>query len=149
MDMYVATPLSGTAIGLTEVPDPVFSQLMVGPGAAVDPDRVPQIVVAPIAGTLLKLKPHAFVVARPDGRGVLVHLGIDTVNLDGRGFELIAVEGEEVRAGQPVVAWNPADVEAEGLSAIVPVIALDAEREQIDAIAAGTVVAGDQLFHWR
>lgn len=149
MDMYVATPLSGTAVGLAEVPDPVFSQSMVGPGAAIDPDHVPQIVVAPIAGRLLKLKPHAFVVAGPDGKGVLVHLGIDTVRLDGRGFELIAREGEDVAAGQPIVGWNPAEIEAEGLSAMVPVIALDAGTDQIDAIANGSVRAGDQLFHWR
>jgi PTS system glucose-specific IIA component len=149
MDIYVATPLSGTAIGLAEVPDPVFSQAMVGPGAAIDPERRLQAALAPIAGRLVKLKPHAFVVASDDGRGVLVHLGIDTVNLDGRGFELIATEGDELRAGQPVITWNPADIEAGGLSPICPVIALDAESEQIDAIAAGQVKAGDQLFHWR
>jgi PTS system N-acetylglucosamine-specific IIA component len=149
MDIYVATPLAGTAIGLAEVPDPVFSQSMVGPGAAIDPERRLQAALAPIAGTLVKLKPHAFVVTSPDGRGVLVHLGIDTVNLDGEGFELIAAEGEELRAGQPVVTWNPADVEAGGLSPICPVIALDAESDRIDAIASGELEAGDQLFHWR
>jgi PTS system glucose-specific IIA component len=149
MDMYVATPISGTAIALTEVPDPIFSQLMVGPGAAIDPDRKPQVVLAPIAGTLVKLKPHAFVVAGLGGKGVLVHLGIDTVNLEGRGFELIAKEGEELRAGQPVVTWNPAEVERGGLSPIVPVIALDAEAGAIDAVVGGPVLAGDELFHWR
>ena len=149
MDIYVATPLAGIAIGLAEVPDPVFAQFMVGPGAAIDPERRLQAALAPIAGTLIKLKPHAFVVTSTDGRGILVHLGIDTVNLDGEGFELIANEGEMLRAGQPVVTWNPADVEAAGLSPICPVIALDAEREQIDAIAGGELEAGDQLFHWR
>ena len=149
MDIYVATPLAGIAIGLAEVPDPVFSQFMVGPGAAIDPERRLQAALAPIAGTLIKLKPHAFVVTSTDGRGILVHLGIDTVNLDGEGFELIANEGEMLRAGQPVVTWNPADVEAAGLSPICPVIALDAEREQIDAIAGGELEAGDQLFHLR
>jgi sugar PTS system EIIA component len=149
MDMYVATPVSGTAIGLAQVPDPVFSQSMVGPGAAVDPDRGLQIAVAPIAGTLIKLKPHAYVIITEDGKGVLVHLGIDTVNLEGRGFELIAREGDTMAAGQPVVRWNPADVEAGGLSPAVPVIALDAESGQIDAVAQGAVEAGDQLFHWK
>ena len=149
MDISVSSPLTGTAIGLAEVPDPVFAGRMVGPGAAVDPERRPQTAVAPIAGRLVKLKPHAFVVESEDGRGVLVHLGIDTVDLDGRGFELIASEGEQVRAGQPVVTWNPADVEAGGLSPVSPVIALDAESAAVDAIADGAVAAGDQLFHWR
>ena len=149
MDISISSPLTGTAIGLTDVPDPVFAGSMVGPGAAVDPERAPQVAVAPIAGRLVKLKPHAFVVQSEDGRGVLVHLGIDTVNLEGRGFELIAIEGERLRAGQPIVTWNPADVQARGLSPVCPVIALDAESAAIDAIVNGAVMAGDELFHWR
>jgi PTS system N-acetylglucosamine-specific IIA component len=149
LDIYISSPLTGTAIGLAEVPDPVFARSLVGPGAAVDPARGPQIAVAPIAGRLIKLKPHAFVVQSADGRGVLVHLGIDTVNLEGRGFELIAVEGELLRAGQPIVTWNPAEVAAGGLSPVSPVIALDAESAAIDVIVAGSVMAGDELFHWR
>ena len=149
LDLSVSAPLSGTAIGLPEVPDPVFAEHMVGPGAAVDPDREPQTAVAPITGRLVKLKPHAFVVRSQDGRAVLVHLGIDTVNLAGRGFELVAAEGDELRAGQPIVAWNPAEVQALGLSPVCPVIALDAEATAIDDVAAGTVAAGEELFHWR
>ena len=149
MDIYISSPLTGTAIGLAEVPDPVFAGRLVGPGAAVDPDRGPQTAVAPITGRLVKLKPHAFVVRSQDGRAVLVHLGIDTVNLAGRGFELVAAEGDELRAGQPIVAWNPAEVQALGLSPVCPVIALDAEATAIDAIVTGTVAAGDELFHWR
>ncbi|MFL6113718.1 MAG: PTS glucose transporter subunit IIA [Catenulispora sp.] len=148
-DISISSPLTGTAIGLAEVPDPVFAGQLVGPGAAVDPVRKPQTALAPIAGRLVKLKPHAFVVLSDDGRGVLVHLGIDTVHLDGRGFELIATEGERVRAGQPVVTWNPADIEAGGLSPVSPVIALDAESAAVGAIADGAVSAGDELFHWR
>lgn len=149
MPISIVSPLTGTAIGLAEVPDPVFAGSMVGPGAAVDPARTPQIAVAPIAGRLVKLKPHAFVVQSEDGRGVLVHLGIDTVNLEGRGFELIAAEGDELRAGQPIVTWNPAEVQALGMSPVSPVIALDAEPAEIQRIAGGAVTAGDELFHWR
>jgi PTS system N-acetylglucosamine-specific IIA component len=146
--LLVGAPLAGTAIGLGDVPDPVFAQAMVGPGAAVDPERGPQTAVAPIAGTLVKLKPHAFVVAGPDGRGVLVHLGIDTVNLDGVGFELLAVEGAAVGVGAPMIRWNPAEIEARGLSPICPVIALDGAVDAVDWVASGPVSAGDPLFHW-
>lgn len=146
--LLVGSPLAGTAIGLGDVPDPVFAQAMVGPGAAVDPERAPLTAVSPIAGTLVKLKPHAFVVADRDGRGVLVHLGIDTVNLDGAGFELLAVEGAEVAAGAPVIRWNPAEIEAGGLSPICPVIALDAAVTAVDAVAAGAILPGGTLFHW-
>ncbi|HZP50660.1 PTS glucose transporter subunit IIA [Actinocrinis sp.] len=146
--LLVGAPLSGTAIELRDVPDPVFAQAMVGPGAAVDPERGPLTVVSPIAGTLVKLKPHAFVVVAAGGRGVLVHLGIDTVNLDGAGFELLAVEGAEVAAGAPVVRWNPAEIEARGLSPVCPVIALDAETAAVGAVAAGPIEPGRTLFQW-
>jgi len=146
--LLVGAPLAGTAIELRDVPDPVFAQAMVGPGAAVDPERGPLTVVSPIAGTLVKLKPHAFVVAGQGGRGVLVHLGIDTVNLDGAGFELLAVEGAEVAAGSPVVRWNPAEIEAGGLSPVCPVIALDADAAAVGSVAVGPIEPGRTLFQW-
>ncbi|MGH6655982.1 MAG: PTS sugar transporter subunit IIA [Actinocrinis sp.] len=144
----VGSPLAGTAIGLGQVPDPVFAQAMVGPGAAVDPQRRPLDAVSPIAGTLVKLKPHAFVVVDPAGRGVLVHLGIDTVNLDGAGFELLAAEGARVEAGQPVIRWDPAQIEARGMSPICPVIALDAAPDAVGRVASGEVEPGAPLFYW-
>jgi PTS system glucose-specific IIA component len=148
----VVAPVTGRAIALAEVPDAVFAQNMVGPGAAIDPDRGPGLVVSPVSGVLVKLKPHAFVVTAEDGRGVLVHLGIDTVNLDGGGFVLLAEEGSVVPAGAPVIRWNPALVEAGGLSPICPVIALDADRAAAEALAGsvllGAVCAGDRLFTW-
>jgi sugar PTS system EIIA component len=146
--LLVVSPLAGTAIALRDVPDPVFAQAMVGPGAAVDPERGPLTAASPIAGTLVKLKPHAFVVAGPDGRGVLVHLGIDTVNLDGAGFELLAAEGAAVETGTPVIRWDPADIEARGMSPVCPVIALDAAEDAVDWVALGPVEPGGPLFHW-
>src|SRR5258708_19823796 len=145
--LLVGAPLAGRAIGLHEVPDPVFAQAMVGPGAAVDPERGPLTVVSPIAGTLVKLKPHAFVVAGPDGRGVLVHLGIDTVNLDGAGFELLATEGAEVAMGTPVIRWNPAEIEAGGLPPISPVIPLGAPAGAGDWVAAPEIDPAPPPLH--
>jgi PTS system glucose-specific IIA component len=146
--LTVAAPLPGRAVGLAAVPDPVFAGAMVGPGAAVDPDRVAGIVVAPVTGRLVKLKPHAFVVIGDGGRGVLVHLGIDTVTLDGEGFTLLVAEGDHVEAGTPVVAWDPAAVEASGRSPVCPVIALDAPAEAVAGVADGHVGAGQPLFRW-
>lgn len=152
LPLAVHAPVAGRAIGLDRVPDAVFAQAMVGPGAAIDPVRAPGVVLSPISGVLVKLKPHAFVVTATDGRGVLVHLGIDTVNLDGGGFVLLAEEGGPVRAGAPVVRWNPAAIEASGLSPVCPVIALDADSASAVAIAAsvalGPVSADDRLFTW-
>lgn len=145
----VLAPVDGAAVRLSAVPDPVFSQAMVGPGAAIDPLRRPGRALAPIAGRLVKLHPHAYVVVGGDGRGVLVHLGIDTVQLKGAGFELLATEGEMVRAGQPVVAWDPGAVEAGGRSPVCPVVALDATPGAVGPVTEGEVRAGDELFQWQ
>ncbi|WP_447003180.1 PTS sugar transporter subunit IIA [Saccharothrix isguenensis] len=149
MTLRVASPVSGRVVPLTEVPDPVFAQAMVGPGVAVEPDRVSADVVSPVDGTVVTLHPHAFVVATGDGAAVLVHLGIDTVKRKGEGFTLHVVKGEVVRAGQVVVTWDPAEVEAAGFAPICPVIALDAAPEVLLDQAGGPVVAGDALFSWQ
>ncbi|MFD2355528.1 PTS glucose transporter subunit IIA [Nonomuraea ferruginea] len=96
----------------------------------------------------MKLHPHAYVIVGDDGRGVLVHLGIDTVQLKGRGFRLLAAEGDRVSAYQPVVAWDPTEIEAGGRSPVCPVVALDALDSAVTALAEGTVRAGDELFQW-
>lgn len=144
----VLAPVEGAAVGLAAVPDPVFSAGMVGPGTAIDPSRGPGKAVAPITGKIMKLHPHAYVIVGDDGRGVLVHLGIDTVQLKGRGFRLLAAEGDRVSAGQPVVAWDPTEIEAGGRSPVCPVVALDALDSAVTALAEGTVRAGDELFQW-
>ncbi|MGI5269314.1 PTS sugar transporter subunit IIA [Nonomuraea sp. CA-218870] len=144
----VLAPVEGAAVGLTAVPDPVFSAGMVGPGTAIDPCRGPGEAVAPITGKIVKLHPHAYVIVGDDGRGVLVHLGIDTVQLRGRGFRLLAMEGDRVSAGQPVVAWDPAEIEAGGRSPVCPVVALDALDGAVTPLAEGAVRAGDALFRW-
>lgn len=145
----VCSPVGGTVTALADVPDPVFSQAMVGPGIAVEPRDGHADAVSPIDGTLTTVHAHAFVVAGDDGAAVLVHLGIDTVKQQGEGFTLHVVKGERVRAGQPVVGWDPAEVRAAGYAPIVPVIALDAQQEALRAAEAGTEVAvGDELLTW-
>jgi PTS system glucose-specific IIA component len=146
----VSSPLAGRAIGLDAVPDPVFSGAMVGPGTAVDPLREPASAVAPVDGVVVSLHAHAFVVVDPEGRGVLTHLGIDTVQLNGEGFELLVNKGDTVTRGQAVVRWNPAAVEAAGKSPVCPVIALEASTDALCELAVdGAVAAGDTLFNWK
>jgi sugar PTS system EIIA component len=120
MNLDVLAPLPGRALPLADVPDPVFAQAMVGPGCAIDPPRGAVEAVAPVAGKIVKLHPHAYVVVGEDGRGVLVHLGLDTVQLKGEGFRLLAEEGADVEAGTPVVAWDTAAVEAGGRQDVQP-----------------------------
>ena len=145
----VTSPLAGRAIGLTAVPDPVFSGAMVGPGTAIDPVREPSEAVSPVDGDIVSLHPHAFVVVDSEGHGVLTHLGIDTVQLNGEGFELLVNKGDTVTRGQSVVRWNPAAVEAAGKSPVCPIVALEATADALsDLREDGDVKAGDSLFTW-
>jgi sugar PTS system EIIA component len=146
----VLSPVTGVVAPITEVPDPVFAQAMVGPGVAVHPELTAGDAVSPVDGTVVTLHPHAFVVATDDGVAVLVHLGIDTVKLKGEGFTPHVVKGETVRAGQPVIGWDPAAVRAGGKSPICPVVALDAtEAALVDVREPGPVEAGEPLFTWQ
>jgi len=147
--LEVLAPVTGRLIPMAEVPDPVFAGSLVGPGAAVDPSRTRQRVIAPIGGRIAKLHPHAFVVVSPHGRGVLVHLGIDTVQLKGVGFRLVAAEGDEVEAGAPIVEWDPTAVESGGRSPICPVVALGATADDVRVVAdGGEIAAGEALLTW-
>jgi PTS system glucose-specific IIA component len=148
--LVVASPVPGRVVPLTEVPDPVFAEAMVGPGLAVVPAALPGDAVAPVDGTIATLHPHAFVVATSLGRAVLVHLGIDTVRLKGEGFTLHVAKGDTVKAGQPIVGWHPAAIEEAGYATVCPVIALDAPADAItEPHDPGPITAGAQLFNWQ
>ncbi|VTR77296.1 PTS sugar transporter subunit IIA [Cellulomonas hominis] len=147
--LTVLAPVAGVVHALADVDDPVFSGEIVGPGLAVQPDPdAGRAVVAPVAGTVAKLHPHAFVLLAEGGRGVLVHLGINTVQLGGEGFTLHVAEGDAVEQGQLLVEWDPAVVEGGGRSAICPVIGLEAQPDSLTRLAEpGTrVAAGDPLL---
>jgi PTS system glucose-specific IIA component len=147
----VLAPVPGRAIALGDVPDPVFSQGMVGYGAAVDPPRGAVEALAPVTGRLLKLMPHAYIVMTADNVGVLVHLGLDTVTLNGEGFTAHAAQGDLVEAGQLVITYDVPSVETRGLDPIVPVVVMD-ERDAdrvapADVVlAAGVIDSGAILF---
>jgi sugar PTS system EIIA component len=143
----VLAPCPGRLVPLSETPDPVFASEMVGPGVAIDPDPGEATVVSPIAGKVVKVHPHAFVVLGADGVGVLVHLGINTVRLEGKGFEVLVEQGSTVAAGDPMVRWNPSTITGEDISTIVPVVAMDRPKGSVPAPAAGAVAAlGEVLF---
>lgn len=139
MPWTVRSPAPGRVVATADVPDPVFAEGLVGPGIAVEPSG--DEAVAPIDGRVVKLHPHAFIVQAAGGPAVLVHLGIDTVQLAGDGFTLHVAEGDEVRVGDPMVTWSPRAVRDGGRSAVCPVVVLEAAPERVTLLAApGTAV---------
>ena len=149
MSLSVLTPLPGTVVAIEDVPDAVFAQKFVGPGVAVDPIRNGQdvTVLAPVNGKLAKIHPHAFVILTEAGVGVLVHLGLDTVTLQGKGCELHAKEGSQVNLGDPIITWNPTNMETLGFNPICPVITMEVAEERLDLPKPGAAVnTGDKLL---
>lgn len=149
--LTVLAPVDGTVLAMADVPDPVFAGAIVGPGLGIDPPRRAGVdVVSPVAGTIVKLHPHAFVVQADQARAVLVHLGLDTVQLAGQGFTLHAAEGDEVAAGDLVVTWDPSAVEAGGRSPVCPVVALQGPEGDVRGVvdAGVTVRSGEPLLEW-
>ena len=149
MSLTVQSPVSGVVVALSDVPDPVFSGKIVGPGVAITPDTGAGSALSPISGTITKIHPHAYVITNDDGHSVLVHLGLDTVSLGGNGFTLLASEGDTIDAGSPVISWSPAQIEAGGLNPIVPVIALEGDETDLEPVSPGRMTAaGDTLMTW-
>ena len=121
----ILAPFTGRVVAIEDVPDPVFAEKMVGDGLAVDPtDGVGR---APTAGTiqLFHKSGHALAVKTIDDVAVLVHIGIDTVDMKGQGFERLAEEGHAVTAGQELVRFDLDAIRAAGHSAVSPVILPD------------------------
>jgi PTS system glucose-specific IIA component len=151
VSLAVYAPLSGARVALGMVPDPVFAAQMVGSGLAVEPAHGagPVDVVAPVAGVVVKLHPHAFVIQTSSGTGVLVHVGIDTVRLSGEGFRTRVTEGELVEIGHAVITFDPDAVRAHGMSAICPVVVLDSKPGSAQPPAVtGPIQAGALMFSW-
>lgn len=141
----VIAPLDGIVVELETVPDEVFAQKMAGDGVAINPTG--ELAVAPLAGDLIKLFPggHAFGIAASDDIELIVHIGLDTVELKGAGFENIATEGQQVQVGTPIVRFDRTAIERQGRQIVSPIVS--SGNGTIVWRASGTVRAGqDVLF---
>ena len=108
----LCAPVSGRVIKMTDVPDPVFSGEVLGKGCAVWPEE--EVVYAPVSGTVTVTMGHAVGLQTADGVEVLVHVGVDTVSLNGKGFTGYVKQGDTVTAGQPVLKMDRAVIAEAG-----------------------------------
>ncbi|MDU2794661.1 MAG: PTS glucose transporter subunit IIA [Actinomyces sp.] len=127
MSFLVRAPFGAHVLPLAEVPDPVFASGVVGDGRVLLPEAEVTCVTvhSPINGVVTKLKSHAAIVTSTRGLSILIHLGIDTVGLRGRGFAPLVEEGDIVDAGTPLIHWDLGPVRGAGLSPCVPVIVVN------------------------
>ena len=145
----ILAPVSGRPVALKDVPDATFAQGIVGYGLAIDPPREIVDAVAPVSGTVLTLWPHAYVIMTADNVGVLVHLGLDTVQLNGEGFTAHVAQGDTVEAGQKIITFDVPAVEATGRNPVIPVVVMEKKQDDIaytDAVIGGDLTALEAVF---
>ncbi len=143
----LGAPLAGTVVPLAEVPDPVFSKGTMGPGVAILPSG--DTAYSPGSGMVVAAQPtgHAFGLVLDGGIEVLIHIGIDTVQLKGEGFEVLVAKGDKVTAGTPLVTFDRGVIEAAGYSLVTPVIVLNGKKfASVDAVATGEIAVGAPIL---
>lgn len=126
-DIFIA-PIKGEIKSITEVPDAVFSGKMMGDGFAIVPAE--GTVVSPVDGKIVNMFPtkHAIGILSDSGREILIHVGIDTVNLKGQGFEALVAENDRVKAGQPLLKVDLDYIEKNATSKITPIVFTNLEQ---------------------
>lgn len=145
--LQVLSPLAGQVLPLEQVEDAVFASGALGPGMAVEPSG--GAVVSPLDGEVVLAFPtgHAYGLRSTDGIEVLVHVGLDTVKMEGRGFAPRVQQGEQVRAGQTLVEVDWEAVKAAGYQSVTPVVVTKgAAPGGLSSQAAGEVRRGETLF---
>ena len=143
----VAAPINGTCIPLSEVNDAVFSQKILGDGAAIIPSEGK--VYAPVNGTVSTVfdTKHAIGLLSEDGVELLIHIGIDTVNLEGKHFTAHVESGKKIKKGDLLVSFDQEMIKKEGYDTVTPVLITNtAEFHSIDTNASGNVKVGDVLL---
>ncbi|WP_375189246.1 PTS N-acetyl glucosamine transporter subunit IIABC [Serratia quinivorans] len=144
----LVAPVTGEVVALDQVPDEAFASKAVGDGLAIRPTD--KTVVAPADGTIVKIfnTNHAFCLETDKGAEIVVHMGIDTVALNGQGFKRLVEEGAEVKAGQPILELDLEFLNANARSMISPVVVSNSDDYAgLTALATGSVVAGQtKLF---
>lgn len=142
----VFSPISGDIVPIEEVPDVVFAEKIVGDGLAIDPKG--NQILAPIDGVIGKIfeTNHAFSINSPQGLALFVHFGIGTVELRGNGFKRLAEEGQTVKKGEPILAFDLPYLKEHATSLLTPIVL--ANMEDITSInkSHGSVEAGKDVI---
>ncbi|SHG08466.1 PTS system trehalose-specific EIIBC component [Ornithinibacillus halophilus] len=151
-EILIYAPLTGNVISLEEVPDPTFAQKMMGDGIAIAPTDGK--VVAPFDGEVIQVFPtkHAVGLVNEAGVEVLIHIGLETVALDGKGFEAHVESGATVKTGDPIISFDLDYIKENAKSTITPIIITNGDQyaplektEEKDVVATDSVLLGTKL----
>lgn len=143
----IGAPAAGKYVPLKDVSDPTFAEGILGNGAAVKPTDGK--IVSPADGVIGSIFPtgHAFTLTTKDGAELLVHIGIDTVKLNGKNFTVHAQENQNVKKGDLIIEADIAQLEADGYDTVIPVIVCNtADFKSVEELSGDVVNAGDAII---
>lgn len=142
----VCSPLNGMIMPLDKAPDQVFSQKMMGDGFCIDP--ADGKVVSPVNGTITAVYPtkHAIGITSKKGNEILIHFGVDTVDLKGEGFNLLVEAQQKVKAGDTLLEVDIEKIKDKVPSLITPIVITNLEDRSIPEIVEGRVQRGDVVI---
>lgn len=146
-DETIQTPIVGDVVALSDVNDPVFSSGAMGQGIAVKPSQ--DVVYAPADAEVTIVFPtgHAYGLKTANGAEILIHVGIDTVSMNGEGFDQKVAQGDKVKAGDVLGTFDSAKIAAAGLDNTTMVIVTNtADFASVNPVASGSVAKGDAII---
>lgn len=143
-EIEIYAPLTGEYINIENIPDPVFAQKMMGEGFGINPTEGE--VVSPIEGKVDNVFPtkHAIGLKADNGLEILVHIGLDTVQLDGQGFEILVSSGDTVQVGDPLFKFDLEYIRNNAKDVISPIIITNSDQtESIHVNDVKAVIKGE------
>ncbi|HEV7951060.1 MAG TPA: glucose PTS transporter subunit IIA, partial [Glaciihabitans sp.] len=143
--VLLSSPLNGTAVALSSVSDPTFAGGVLGQGAAIIPSDGE--LVSPVSGTVVTMfaTGHAVAIRSDEGAEVLVHVGIDTVNLKGTGFTALVATGDRVTVGQPLITFDLAVISADYDPVTVMILTNTDDYASVEMDTTGAIRRGDRI----
>ncbi|PEP95232.1 PTS glucose transporter subunit IIA [Bacillus wiedmannii] len=139
----IVAPLTGAVKNIEEVPDPVFAGRMMGEGVAIDPTE--GLVVSPVDGEIVQLfhTKHAVGIKAKNGTEILIHVGLETVKMEGKGFEAHVSEGQAVKAGDKLISFDLELIREKAKSTITPIVITNTDAaESIKTTVGVTATKG-------
>ncbi len=145
-DATIYSPIKGEIIDISEVPDKVFSEKMMGDGIAIIPETGE--VVAPFDGKLKMTFPtkHAIGLESTEGVELLIHFGLETVKLEGQGFEILAEAETDIIKGQPLMKVDLDYIKEHADSTVTPIVVTNLNDSKLETLVKGKVEQGDKIF---
>lgn len=146
-EIMIGSPVKGKAVPISEVKDPTFAEEILGKGVAIMPEDGK--VCAPAAGEIGMVFDtlHAFSMTTREGAELLVHIGLETVGLKGKGFTAHAKAGDKVEKGDLIITADLDVIKGEGLDTIIPVIVCNTdEYKEVESLAGKSVAVGDDIL---